>query len=201
MYSQYILNPSQKLNLMSKITIHLMKNLLIMRHAKSGWEFTNLPNHDRPLNDRGKRDAPRMGKVLLKERLVPQLIISFQRPELGLRLRKLPKCLDIVVKFPLIRCTGRISAYLNALRHQTSQYDTVLIVGHNPDVEHLVEILTGNTMTMPTCGLAYVRLLIERWPDLKDDKKGELANASSKRTVTPRVFYLVSTVFWKFLEQ
>jgi phosphohistidine phosphatase len=53
-----------------------MKNLLIMRHAKSSWEFTDLSDHDRPLNTRGKRDAPRLGKVLLKERLVPQLIIS-----------------------------------------------------------------------------------------------------------------------------
>ena len=61
----------------------------------------------------------------------------------------------------------------------------VLIVGHNPDVEHLVEILTGNTMTMPTCGLAYVRLLIERWPDLKDDKKGELAKMWRPKELSP----------------
>ena len=48
-----------------------MKNLLIMRHAKSSWEFTDLSDHDRPLNNRGKRDAPRMGKVLLKRKTCP----------------------------------------------------------------------------------------------------------------------------------
>ena len=90
------------------ITLRDMKNLLILRHAKWDWEFTDLSDHDRPLNNRGKRDAPRMGKVLLKERLVPQLIISLQRPELGLRLRKLPKRLIIVVKFPSnLRYTGQ----------------------------------------------------------------------------------------------
>ncbi len=46
-----------------------MKTLLILRHAKSSWEFTELPDHDRPLNNRGKRDAPRIGKTLLKEGL------------------------------------------------------------------------------------------------------------------------------------
>jgi len=48
-----------------------------------------------------------------------------------------------------------------------------------------VEILTGNAMTMPTCGLAYVKLLIERWPDLKDDKKGELAKMWRPKELSP----------------
>ena len=60
----------------------------------------------------------------------------------------------------------------------------VLIVGHNPDVEHLVEILTGNAMTMPTCGLAYVKLSIERWLDLMDDKKGELTKMWCPKELT-----------------
>jgi len=159
------------------MTIHHMKNLLIMRHAKSSWEFTNLSDHDRPLNDRGKRDAPRMGKVLLKERLVPQLIISSSAARARSTAEKVAKAScysgEISVDSSLYRAGP--SAYLKALRRQTSQYDTVLIVGHNPDLEHLVEILTGNAMTIPTCGLAYVKLWIERWLDLKDDKKGELA--------------------------
>jgi phosphohistidine phosphatase len=163
-----------------------MKNLLIMRHAKSSWEFTNLPDHDRPLNDRGKRDAPRMGKVLLKERLVPQLIISSSAARARSTAEKVAKVSrysgEISIDSSLYRAGS--SAYLNALRRQTSQYDTVLIVGHNPDVEHLVEILTGNAMTMPTCGLAYVKLSIERWLDLKDDKKGELVKLWRPKELT-----------------
>jgi phosphohistidine phosphatase len=53
-----------------------MKTLLIMRHAKSSWKDPDLSDHDRPLNKRGKHDAPRMGKLLKDEDLVPALIIS-----------------------------------------------------------------------------------------------------------------------------
>ena len=53
-----------------------MKSLLILRHAKSSWKHPELNDHDRPLNQRGKRDAPRMGELLQNEHLVPELIIS-----------------------------------------------------------------------------------------------------------------------------
>ena len=53
-----------------------MKLLLILRHAKSSWKDPDLDDHDRPLNKRGRRDAPRMGRLLRKEDLLPDLILS-----------------------------------------------------------------------------------------------------------------------------
>jgi phosphohistidine phosphatase len=53
-----------------------MKSILILRHAKSSRKDPDLTDHDRPLNKRGKRDAPRMGRLLRKENLVPDIIIS-----------------------------------------------------------------------------------------------------------------------------
>ena len=53
-----------------------MKALFILRHAKSSWTEQDLPDHDRPLNKRGKNDAPRMGKLLKDEDLIPDLILS-----------------------------------------------------------------------------------------------------------------------------
>ena len=53
-----------------------MKTLLILRHAKSSWKDASLADHDRPLNKRGKRDAPRMGRLLQEQDLVPDRIIS-----------------------------------------------------------------------------------------------------------------------------
>ena len=53
-----------------------MKTLLILRHAKSSWNNLDLPDYDRPLNKRGKRDAPRMGDFLRHQDLVPDLVIS-----------------------------------------------------------------------------------------------------------------------------
>lgn len=53
-----------------------MKTLLLSRHAKSSWKNPDLPDHDRPLNKRGQNDAPRMGKLLKDEDLIPDLIMS-----------------------------------------------------------------------------------------------------------------------------
>jgi phosphohistidine phosphatase len=53
-----------------------MKSLLILRHAKSSWKDPELTDHDRPLNKRGKCDAPRIGKLLKNEHLVPEAMIS-----------------------------------------------------------------------------------------------------------------------------
>ena len=53
-----------------------MKTLFILRHAKSSWKYLGIPDHDRPLNKRGKHDAPLIGKVLRDQNLTPTLIIS-----------------------------------------------------------------------------------------------------------------------------
>ena len=53
-----------------------MKTLLLLRHAKSSWKHDDLDDHDRPLNKRGKRDAPKMGDLIAAEKLLPDLIVS-----------------------------------------------------------------------------------------------------------------------------
>ena len=53
-----------------------MKSLLILRHAKSSWKHPELTDHDRPLNKRGKRDAPRLGEILRSEHLIPEAILK-----------------------------------------------------------------------------------------------------------------------------
>ncbi len=53
-----------------------MKTLLVQRHAKSSWKDPGLDDHDRPLNKRGKKDGPRMGRLVREEDLIPDLILS-----------------------------------------------------------------------------------------------------------------------------
>jgi phosphohistidine phosphatase len=53
-----------------------VKSLLILRHTKSSWKHPELTDYDRPLNKRGKSDAPQMGKLIGKEKLIPDVILS-----------------------------------------------------------------------------------------------------------------------------
>jgi phosphohistidine phosphatase len=155
-----------------------MKTLLILRHAKSSWEFTELPDHDRPLNNRGKRDAPRIGKMLLKEGLIPQVIISSSAIRAYSTAEKVAKACGYKGKIladSSLYGSGN-TAYLNILQNQHDRFDIVMLVGHNPQSEELLEILTGKMVNMPTCAVACVKLSISRWKQLKDHTKGELVN-------------------------
>jgi len=154
------------------------KLLLILRHAKSSWEFAELSDHDRPLNNRGKRNALRIGKKLLKEGLIPQLIISSPAVRAYSTAEKVSKACgydgEIMVDSSLYG--SGYPKYLNALKNQNDQHNIIMLVGHNPFSEQVLEILTGKMITMPTCSVACVRLDIRTWKDVNDQIKGELVN-------------------------
>jgi phosphohistidine phosphatase len=153
-----------------------MKTLLILRHAKSSWKFPDLPDQDRPLNGRGKRDAPLMGRVLSEERLVPDVIVTSSAVRAHATAKKVAKASgyrgQIEIESSLYG--GGPRAYLNILRNQPDRYQKLLLVGHNPDVEQILEIFTETEAIMPTCALAHVTLVLERWIDLNNNTKGKL---------------------------
>lgn len=155
-----------------------IKLLLILRHAKSSWESAELSDHDRPLNNRGKRDAPRIGRKLLKEGLIPQVIISSSAVRAYSTAEKVAKACgyedEILVDSSLYG--SGYTEYLNVLINQDDNYDIVMLVGHNPHSEQLLEILTGKMVTIPTCAVAYVKLSISTWKKLNEHTKGELVD-------------------------
>ena len=154
------------------------KLLLILRHAKSSWEFEELSDHDRPLNNRGKRDAPLMGRKLLKQQLVPQLIISSSAVRAHSTARKVAKACgyeDEILIDPVLYGSG-YSDYLNVLINQEDKHDIIMLVGHNPISEQLVEVLTGEIVTMPTCAIACISLPITSWKQIIAKTKGQLLN-------------------------
>jgi phosphohistidine phosphatase len=156
-----------------------MKTLLILRHAKSSWKDPNLPDHDRPLNKRGKHDAPRMGKLLKDEDLIPDLIIS----STAARAKKTAELVAKVCKYKGEEISldqslygAEPADYLKVLQELSDKDKAVLVVGHSPSVEETVEVLTGSPdVIMPTCALAHISLPIQNWAELNKQKiKGKL---------------------------
>lgn len=153
-----------------------MKYLLILRHAKSSWGNMYLADHERPLNERGQQDAPRMGRLLRQEGLIPDLIISSSAA------RALATAEAVALA---CGCDGRIQVtrqlyhaapedYLEALRERGGAAALALVVGHNPGIEELVELLTGQAEPMPTAALVYVQFDIESWQELTEEIEGKL---------------------------
>jgi len=153
-----------------------MKTLLILRHAKSSWKDEERPDHDRPLNKRGKRDAPRIGKLLAELQLVPQLIIS----STAKRARKTASKVAKKCAYEgVIELTGELylappSQYLEVLRAIPDHIDRAMVVGHNPGAAELLIQLTGTESHLPTAALAQVELDIDTWRRLDDDIRGRL---------------------------
>jgi len=66
----------------------------------------------------------------------------------------------------------------------SDEYARVLIVGHNPGLEDLVELLTGEIHLMPTCSLAHVKFRVDKWPEIDNKIKGEVAEKWRPRDLT-----------------
>jgi phosphohistidine phosphatase len=155
-----------------------MKTLLILRHAKSSWKNAGLADHDRPLNKRGQRDAPRMGRLLRGEGLIPDLILSSTAKRALDTAEAAAETSGFegeIESRPDFYMAGS-EAYLRALRGLSDDYGCVLVIGHNPGLEELVETLTREAETMPSAALAQVELPIGRWRDLGNGTEGKLVN-------------------------
>jgi phosphohistidine phosphatase len=153
-----------------------MKTLLVLRHAKSDWSDARLADHDRPLNKRGARDAPRMGRLVRDERLIPDLILT----STAMRTRQTVEALVVATGYagdvdarPDLYGAGP-EACVQALRGVPDRYQRVMVVGHNPGVEALVEQLTGSATRLPTAALAQIVLPLTHWRDLDEHTRGEL---------------------------
>ena len=153
-----------------------MKTLLVLRHAKSSWANRSLSDFDRPLNERGRHDAPRMGRWLKHQDLTPELIISSaaERALTTAELVALASGYDEELAVTRRLYLASSGTYIAALREVADSYSRVMVVGHNPGMEDLVEALTGLTTGMPTAAVAYIELSLTAWAALTDDESGAL---------------------------
>ena len=153
-----------------------MKTLLILRHAKSSWNHATLNDYDRPLNDRGLKTAPLMGKLLLEKTIAPDAIFSSPAMRAITTAQLIAKSighkhviLTVEQFYP-----GTPGDYIEILSSKGKNYSTIMVVGHNPGLEDLLKILTGQSEHLPTGALSQIELPIFNWSELTAKIKGSL---------------------------
>lgn len=153
-----------------------MKTLLLMRHAKSSWKDPKLVDHARPLNKRGQKDAPFMGEVLLEKELLPQLILASTAVRVRETVAGLVKTSHYSgeTQFSDALYLAEPDTYLAALLPLPDSIERVMIVGHNPGLEGLLQHLSGRIETIGTGTIAYLSLPIQSWSELTGETEGEL---------------------------
>lgn len=153
-----------------------MKQLTLLRHAKSDWETDAAHDFDRPLKERGRKDAPTMGKMLLAVEAVPDLIVTSTAlralQTAGLLVAALGYTGEMHQEGSLYAASAQ--ELLAVVRHLPEEATHALLVGHNPGLEDLAarligadafEMVTG--VRLPTAAAAHLTLAVDAWSDVQ----------------------------------
>lgn len=155
-----------------------MKTLLLLRHGKSSWKDTHLPDQERPLSKRGQRDSHSMGHLLLDRELVPQVVLSSSSKRTAQTAEILCEdCREIGPVHLLDELyLAEPAAYLDVLHTLPENIERVMVIGHNPGLEALLLTLGRRIEAMPTASLAHLVLPIQSWAELTQETEGELVD-------------------------
>ena len=152
-----------------------MKKLLLVRHAKSSWSDFSIKDFDRPLNDRGKHDAPMMAKRLLDKKIAIDAFIASPA-------KRAKKTAELFVKtyhgdkddiiFIDELYLAEPPVFFELISQISDKYDTIAVFSHNNGITAFANQLTGARIDeLPTCGIFAVKIPIKHWKDFQDSKK------------------------------
>lgn len=156
----------------------MSKTLILMRHAKSSWKDKDLKDFDRPLKKRGENAAQLIGKALLLTDNLPDVIFSSPA-------KRAQETAELVIKHADYKGTieffdsfymGEPNNYIEVLREIPDDIEKVLLIGHNPGLEALLQMLEGKVNALPTAAVAFLELEMKHWQDLNPSTVGELVN-------------------------
>lgn len=142
-----------------------MKTVFLLRHAKSSWNDSSLQDFDRPLNVRGLRGAELVGTYIKKQKVLFDLVLS--SPAVRAR-----ETIEIVLKTAKVQTELRYDqriyeaspqVLIEVITQIEEEKSKVLLVGHNPGIEKLLEILTGAIVHVATGTLAKIDLETAKW--------------------------------------
>lgn len=149
-----------------------MKTIYFIRHAKSSWDDISLDDHNRPLDKRGKRDAPLMANRLLELGVVPDGILS----STASRARETSEAFRRILNVSAANCQYDKSLYHawpaaieTRMQELPAHWETVLLFGHNPGYTDLANALQHDSFigNVPTCGIIVARSDVDSWQDFR----------------------------------
>ncbi len=144
-----------------------MKTLYLVRHAKSSWKYPNLDDFERPLNKRGRKNAPFMGKILKKLKVTPDLVISSPANRAAMTAR----IISATINYPLENIVYSEAIYefsedalIRVINKIDDSVNSSMVVGHNPAINGLANYIGDQPISnIPTCGICCVDLDISSW--------------------------------------
>lgn len=146
-----------------------MKKLYIIRHAKSSWKDETLNDFERPLSKRGKSNAPMMGARLKKKGVMPDIIISSPAKRAKSTAEIIAK--EIGYKKKVLFDENIYESSVEELRKILTALDdknsTVFLVGHNPELNMLVDYYVKFYENIPTCGVVEIAFACDRWAEIE----------------------------------
>lgn len=146
------------------------KIIYLFRHAKSSWDDPALADFDRPLNKRGEKAAPLMGKVMRARDVCPSIIYcspskrTRQTAKLAMKKAGFDEA-EIVFENGLYHATT--DGLTDVIKKIDDLLGEAMLIGHNPGLSELVYLLTGVEESFPTAALACIRLNIAHWKDVR----------------------------------
>ena len=152
-----------------------MKTLLLIRHAKSSWDNSILSDFERPLNERGKQDAPMMAKRIKDKKIEIDAFVSSPakraKKTAELFMHEFDGKEKKLVLVPSLY-EASLNNFYDAVANLKDRNDTVALFSHNPGITDFVNSLECSPVyNMPTCAVYALKIKIKNWSDFKEAEK------------------------------
>lgn len=146
-----------------------MKQLFLLRHAKSSWDNSSLSDFERPLNRRGRTAAPFMGELIAKRKIQPGIIVSSPavRARQTAELFKEAAGLRCPLRFEKQIYEASLADLRIAVSELEEEFASALLVGHQPGTGELIRFLTGESPEVPTACFTSISLKVDKWADIR----------------------------------
>lgn len=153
-----------------------MKTILLMRHAKSSWDGKVEDDRDRPISKRGRKNAGQIARLFKDNSLMPDLILASS----AVRARQTAEVIMDELNFRGDVCfrnklyMAEVEAYVHEIQSLDDANQLILVIGHSPSLDSLLQMLTDKVESLPTAAVASLSVLIDTWKDFNLESRCEL---------------------------